>query len=219
LKILITGLILSMALMACSSTVNQTRSGVNGVSASSQISITPIKDQRLAESEFKTKGVRIYYTLLGNVEAIEATGYAAVVGNSASAARESYRVAELEAKKSLSDFINQEAITSTTSIRMISQNLERAEDKTSTQSNSDLIASDSNLSTKSSQDNSAVRNDALKIASTLQTTITTQNKGILAGLYLKESAVLDGGRSVMVVMRWDQKHNDSRKQIRNLMAQ
>ena len=62
-----------------------------------------------------------------NVEAIEATGYAPVWGNSMNAARESYRVAELEAKKSLNDFINKETITSTTSVRMISKNLEQAE--------------------------------------------------------------------------------------------
>lgn len=213
------GLVLSLVLVACSNTGNQIKGNSSGAPDSSQGAIVPLDQQRLAASEFKTKGVRIYYTLMGNVEAIEATGYAAVVGNSPSAARESYRVAELEAKKSLSDFINQEAITSATSIRMISQNLEQAQDKKSGQGNADLIASDANLSSRASQDNASVRNNAQKIASTLQTTITTQNRGILGGLYLKESAVIDGGRSVMVVMRWDMKHNDSRKQIRNMMAQ
>ena len=207
-KILIC-VIFTMTLVSCS-TIN---------SGTSQSTTTPINDQRLAISDFKTKGVRIYYTLFGNIEAIEATGYAAVYGNSLSAARESYRVAELEAKKSLSDFINQETITSTTSVKMISQNLERAVDKQSSQSNADLISTDSNLSPQNSQDNSVVRNNALKIATELQTTITTQNKGILGGLYLKEGTVIEEGRSVMVVMRWDKKHNDSRKQIRGLMAQ
>jgi hypothetical protein len=207
-KILIC-LIIPLTLVSCS-TIN---SGI------SQRTATPVNEQRLVVSDFKTKGVRIYYTLFGSVEAIEATGYAAVFSNSLSGARESYRVAELEAKKSLSDFINQENIISTTSLRMISQNLERAEDKRNIQSNADLISIDSNLSTQNSQDNSVIRNNALKIATELQTTITTQNKGILGGLYLKESAVIEDGRSVMVVMRWDKKHNDSRKQIRGLMAQ
>jgi len=31
--------------------------------------------------------------------------------------------------------------------------------------------------------------------------------------------VIDGGRSVKVVMRWDRKHNAGRLQVRNLMAQ
>ena len=214
----------TIGLGACSMGNNQPNRSVSDLIQPSQSSTTPISEQRLAVSEFKSQGVRIYYSLFGDVEAIEATGYASVWGNSSNAARESYRVAELEAKKSLNDFINKETIASTTSVQMISQNLEHAQDKTSNkfannQSSSELIAVDTDLPSKGSQENIAIRNNALKIASTLQTTITTQNRGILGGLYLKESAVIDGGRSVKVVMRWDKKHNDSRKQIRNLMAQ
>jgi hypothetical protein len=183
---------------------------------------TAIADQRLASSEFKSQGVKVIYNLFGNVEAIEVTGYAAVWGNSMNAARESYRVAELEAKKSLSDFINKETISSTTSVRMISNNLEQAQDNNTNRFASnkapslDAVDTDANTGT---QENTAVRNNALKIASRLSTTITTQNRGIIGGLYLKESAVIDNGRAVKVVMRWDKKHNDARKQIRNLMAQ
>lgn len=214
----------TLGLVACSTGNNQPNKSASDLIQPSQSAITPIAEQRLAVSEFKTQGVRIYYSLFGDVEAIEATGYAVVWGNSPNAARESYRVAELEAKKSLSDFINKETVTSTTSVRMISQNLEHAQDKNSNkfannQSSNQLIAVDTDLQAKSSQANMAVRNNALKIASTLQTTIRTQNTGILGGLYLKESAVIDGGRSVKVVLRWDKKHNDSRKQIRNLMSQ
>lgn len=179
----------------------------------------PISGQRLAESEFKSKGVKVFYSLFGDIVAIEATGYAAVSGNSASAARESYRVAELEAKRSLSEFINQETITSTTSVKMISSNLERAQDKATSRASSELVAIDTEVATSKTKEDVATRNNAVAIAKQLQTTITTQNKGILGGLYLKESGVIDGGRSVKVVMRWDKKHNDSRKQIRNLMAQ
>jgi hypothetical protein len=159
------------------------------------------------------------------VEAIEVTGYAAVWGNSMNAARESYRVAELEAKKSLSDFINRETISSTTSVRMISNNLEQARDQNTNRFASnkgpELLATDEQASAdnNATQENTAVRNNAVRIASQLNTTITTQNRGIIGGLYLKESSVIDGGRAVKVVMRWDKKHNDSRKQIRNLMAQ
>lgn len=182
---------------------------------------TAIADQRLASSEFKSQGIKVYYSLFGNVEAIEATGYAAVWGNSTNAARESYRVAELEAKKSLSDFINKESITSTTSVKMISNNLEHAQDnntnKFATNKGGNLDATDTDAT--NTRENAAIRNNALKIASQLNTTIVTQNRGILGGLYLKDASVIDGGRAVKVVMRWDKKHNDSRKQIRNLMAQ
>ena len=208
----------TFSLFACSNT-NKQSTGYSDRVGSDQSIITPINDQRLAESEFKSKGIKVYYSLFGSVEAIEATGYAAVMGNSASAARESYRVAELEAKKSLSEFINQETITSSTSVKMISSNLESAQDKNNSGSVKELVATDADGSIRSSTEDSAVRNNALNIATKLQTTITTQNRGILGGLYLKESGVIDGGRSVRVVMRWDKNHNDSRKQIRNLMAQ
>jgi hypothetical protein len=223
-RILVAAMAISiLGVAGCSST---------GANLSSGAQITPgegtgtaIADQRLASSEFKRQGVRIIYSLMGNVEAIEVTGYAAVWGNSMNAARESYRVAELEAKKSLSDFINKETISSTTSVRMISNNLEQARDQNTNRFASnkapELLASDDQSATdnNSTQENTAVRNNAVRIASQLSTTITTQNRGIIGGLYLKESSVIDGGRAVKVVMRWDKKHNDARKQIRNLMAQ
>lgn len=69
------------------------------------------------------------------------------------------------------------------------------------------------------EENTAVRNDALKVASRVSTTITTQNKGILSGLYLVEGAVINDGKNVAVVYRWDRKANANRVQLRNLMAQ
>lgn len=212
----------SLHLVGCSSTGANLAGGESmqpGAGAN-----VAIADQRLAASEFKSQGVKVIYNLFGNVEAIEVTGYAAVWGNSMNAARESYRVAELEAKKSLSDFINKESISSTTSVKMISKNLEHAQDqntnKFASNKSADLTTSDTEVSGDSGmRENTAVRNNALKIASQLNTTITTQNRGIIGGLYLKESSVIDGGRGVRVVMRWDKKHNDARKQIRNLMAQ
>jgi hypothetical protein len=210
--------VVSLQLVGCGTTgTNLSRGDSIQPGAGSNVAIA---DQRLASSEFKSQGVKIYYNLFGNVEAIEATGYAPVWGNSMNAARESYRVAELEAKKSLSDFINRETITSTTSVRMISKNLEQAQDNNTNRFANNLAATDSDVAGRSGkEENTAVRNNALKISSQLNTTITTQNRGILGGLYQSEATVIDGGRAVKVVMRWDRKHNDSRKQIRNLMAQ
>jgi hypothetical protein len=189
-----------------------------------------IAEQRLVISDFKTQGVRVIYNTKGDVEAIEVTGYAAVWGNSMNAAREAYRVAELEAKKSLNDFINKETITSSVSVRMISQNLERASDQNTNRFASnkapgnDLIALDSEVTADRGEatnqaENTAVRNNALRVASVLNTTIVTNNRGILGGLYLKQGRTVDGGRAVEVTMRWDRRHNQARQQVRNLMAQ
>lgn len=210
-----------LTLAGCSST------NPSGPSASAT---TAIADQRMAVSDFKRQGVRIGYTLGGDVDWIETTGYAAVWGSSQNAAREAFRVAELEAKKSLNDFINKESITSSVSVRMISQNLEHAKDQrtnsfSSNKSGEDqLVALDedpkqSNNKETTQEQNTAVRNDALKIASRVSTTITTQNKGILAGLYLVEGRVINDGKNVQVIYRWDRKSNAGRMQLRNLMSQ
>lgn len=212
--------------------------GVVGCSSTGTTSIAPgpqattgISDQRLATSDFKRQGVKINYTLSGEVDSIEVVGYAPVWGSSQNAAREAFRVAELEAKKSLNDFINKETVTSKVSVRMISQNLEQAKDqKTNAFSSNrgskpdELIALDedpkANDNKESNQEeNTATRNDALRIASKVSTTITTQNRGILSGLYLVEGVVINDGKNVQVTYRWDRKSNASRQQIRNLMAQ
>ena len=219
---------LAATLIGCSSTSLDSNSG-QGIAPGSTAT-TPISEQRLAVSEFKQQGVKVIYNLWGNLEAIEVTGYAAVWGGSTNAARESYRVAELEAKKSLNDFINKESIQSSVSVKMISQNLEHARDNNTNKfsnnkanGSDELVAVDDDTAKQSAgpsetTENLAVRNNALKIASTLSTTITNSNRGILGGLYLKEGAVIDDGKAVRVVMRWDKKSNATRPELRKLMA-
>lgn len=217
----------TLGLGACSSTkVTDVRPGVDVPAGSQQA----ISEQRL-ENDFKRQGVKVIYSLTGELQAIETTGYAAVWGNSQNAAREAYRVAELEAKKSLNDFINREVIATTTSVTMISQNLERARDnKTNniaTNRNRDTVASlatdeeitgDNAKGEVNREENTATRNDALAIASKVQTTIRIRNQGILSGLYLVEGEVINDGKTVRVVYRWDQKHTGVRQQIRNQMS-
>jgi hypothetical protein len=220
--------VVTLQLIGCSSTKTANVNNGELINPGAN-AVTPIAEQRLAASEFKSQGIKVYYTLFGDIEAIEVVGYAAVWGNSTNAARESYRVAELEAKKTLNDFINKESISSTVSVRMISDNLEHAQDNATNKFANNKSGTDELVSTDvggsatagntNSQENQAIRNNALKIASRLNTTITNSNRGILGGLYLKEASVIDGGRAVKVVMRWDKKHTVVRKQVRNLMAQ
>ena len=227
-----------LQLIGCSSTKladNTSGQGIDpGINA-----VTPIADQRLAVSEFKKDGVKLIYSLTGNIEAIEVTGYAPAWGGSHNAAREAFRAAELEAKKSLNDFIHRETVSSKTSVVMISENLEHAQDNNTnkfatnkagngpngdTGTADDLVAVDEDVNKKvadgttDSKENTAIRNNALKIASKLRTTIVTTNRGILSGLYLKEGSVIDDGKAVKVVMRWDKKNNAGRIEIGRMMA-
>ena len=213
--------VVSLQLVGCSST------GTSNMAGNQQA----ISDQRLATSDFKRQGVKLIYDLKGNVEAIEVTGYAPVWGGSQNAAQQAYRVAELEAKKSLNDFINKETIRSSVSVQMISQNLEHAQDNKTNKFASNKTQSDELVAVDAEQppagsagntnqeENTAIRNDALKIASKVSTSITTQNRGILGGLYLVQGEVINDGKNVQVVYRWDKKHNVQRQEIRGLMAQ
>ena len=234
-KILVAALI-TAGLAACSSGPTS-MSGNTGIEPGSSAT-TPIADQRLAASEFKKQGVKVIYSLFGNLEAIEVTGYAPTWGNSQNAEREAYRAAELEAKKSLIDFMYKETITSNVSVVMISENLEHAKDnnvnkfatnKANSQAGAtgtadDLVAVDEVVAkeqaagTTDSKENTLERNNAVKIASKLRTTITSSNRGILSGLYLKDGTIINDGKAVMVVMRWEKKNNAARIEIGKLMA-
>lgn len=222
---------LTTVLTGCGSTKFNLGSGSTidpGATASA-----PIAEQRLAASEFKRQGVKLIYSLTGEIQAIEVVGYAPTWGNSQNAAREAFRAAELEAKKSLSDFIHKETVTSRTSVTMITNNLEQAQDNTTNKFTTnkpvksadgvDVSATDDVTADKPegthANENQAVRNNAVKIATNLRTTITTSNRGIISGLYLKESDVIDNGRAVKVVMRWDKKNNPVRLHIGQMMSQ
>jgi hypothetical protein len=221
LTILIT-LVISQ-IVGCSSTSKN-------VSNNTVAPIVPISEQRIASNDFKRQGVKIYYSLLGNLEAIEVVGYAPVWGNSENALRESYRVAELEAKKSLNDFVNKESISSNVSVNMISQNIEHARDQKKSNSSSskndnsneinavDEIVDNAKTTQNTNNQNSEVRNDALRIASKVSTTISTSNKGIFGGLYLVESQPINDGKNVRVLMRWDKKNEAPRLELRGLMG-
>jgi hypothetical protein len=189
-----------------------------------------ISEQRVV-NDFRRQGIRVIYSLTGELEAIESTGYAPVWGNSQNAIRESYRVAELEAKKAMNDFINRETITSSVSVSMISRNLERAQDNKNNSFSSNTTGRDDVVSEVTDeemmsggtgsgrQENRATRQDALNIASRVNTNISIRNTGILGGMYLVEGTVINNGRNVRAVYRWDRKHNAVRGNVRNLMMQ
>ena len=177
--------------------------------------------------EYKRLGLRLIHSPTGQIEAIEAAGYAPVWSASQNAIREANRVAELEAKKIINDFINDETITSGVTVMMISRNIEKAvERKNMTNLESDpsvsVLTTDQEVDvplTRVGGTNSvgSNRSDAVKIASELKTTITVNNKGILGGLYLVNSEVIDGGKSVRATYRWDRRGAQDRREIRDLM--
>lgn len=191
---------------------------------------TAISEQRVTQ-DFKRRGVKLEYSLfLRELKAIEVTGYAPVWGNSPNATESAYKVAELDAKKKLVDFIYRETVASETSVNMISKSLERARDQktnriASNYDNQSVSVSDIDVEGKATQAvgspqnvNVATRNDAVEIATTMNQIIRNNNKGILGGLRLVDNAVLDGGKVVSVVYRWDSKHTSDIQSVRRQMS-
>lgn len=213
-----------LALTACSSNKGSDVSRGGFVLPGQQQAIA---DQRVV-NDFKRQGVKVIYSLTGNLEAVEATGYAPVWGNSQNSVREAYRVAELEAKKAMNDFINTESIQTSVSVSMISNNLEKAKDNRTnnfaTNRARDEVAAvtddeEANSGVTRTANNVAIRNDALRIASKVNTEMTLRNQGILSGLRLVEGEVVNGGKTVRVVYRWDKKSDEGRREVRRLMMQ
>jgi len=190
-----------------------------------------VADTKAAETraalDYKRLGLRLIHSPTGQIEAIEATGYAPILSSSQSAVREAHRVAELEAKKSVNDFINDETITSGVTVTMISRNIDKSADRRNT-ANLERDAAVSALTTDQEVDTplsnvggtsstDSTRSEAAKIASELKTTITSNNRGILNGLYLVNSEVIDGGKNVRATYRWDRRGDTARREVRELM--
>lgn len=221
-------LITALGLTACSSTkVADVGSGAPVPAGTQQA----ISEQRLSNT-FKRDGIRVIYTLRGDLEAMEATVYAPIWGNSQNSEDEAYRLAEVLAKDAIKKFIYNETIENRTSVMMFSRNLEKARDNktnnfaTNRARNNEIDTDDEEAENKTNanadinrQENTAIRNDALTLARSVRTNITVRSAGIVGGIYLKEAEVVKGGKFVQATYRWDTKHQAARVTIRNSMAQ
>jgi len=217
-------LVMAMGLTACSSTkVSDVGSGTAVPPGTQQA----ISEQRAA-SDFKREGVRMIYSLTGNLEAVEAVGYAPVWGNSQNAVQSAYEVAYVMAKDRMSSFLHPETITSKRVVDTISKNLEKARDnktnKFATNKSNDFAVETSDTEEARAgeinrEENTAVRNDALNIASNIRTTVSVQRSGILGGVVFKDGRVINDGKNVQVLVRWDRKDNTQRRVVLKEMMQ
>jgi hypothetical protein len=217
-------LVMAMGLTACSSTkVSDVGSGTAVPPGTQQA----ISEQRAA-SDFKREGVRMIYSLTGNLEAVEAVGYAPVWGNSQNAVQQAYEMAYVMAKDRMSSFLHPETITSKRVVDTISKNLEKARDnktnKFATNKPSDFAVETSDTEAAregeiNREENTAVRNDALNIASNIRTTVSVQRSGILGGVVFKDGRVINDGKNVQVMVRWDRKDNSQRRVVLKEMMQ
>jgi hypothetical protein len=169
-------------------------------------------------TEFTKEGVRVFYALSGEVDRVEARGYARVW-------QQQYEhVAELEAKEKLTKFLRGETVSSNRKTTVIARAIERAQDNTLNRSKTldgaiDTGADDAMAGDESSRTNTNLRKASINNAQMVSSTITVSSAGRLTAIRKKSGEMIDGGRTYMGVYVWTQREQDATRKVRNLMDQ
>lgn len=209
-------LVATLGLAGCSTFSSKSNSGVD---PGEQVAL---KDQRLS-TDFEREGVRVFYTVLGNVDRIEAYGYAAVW-------RGDFRhVAEADAKDKLVKFLRGETVDTRRLTRVIARSIERSQDNTlnkfrtvdgTVNTNAEEIEqSDAQARSpeENSKSNTALRKNSVNSAQHVTSTITVTSRGRLNAVRKHSGGVIDDGKTYRAVYVWSPKDQEASDTIRNLM--
>ena len=209
----------ALILTACGSTKTSTQATDPG-------SITPIGSQKLSTS-FARRGIKMEWECArgtgmfgitdavcsrGDIKAIEITDYAASFGNSEANREQAFRVAEMKAKARLRHFINED-INSSQVKTTLSRNVEKANDRVKQRiaSSEEVALSDEDPGRET---NWAVRENTNNTVQSVTETVRANAAGILRGLYVKESNIVDR-QTVQVTLRWDRDSDRASEYFRN----
>ncbi len=208
--------LLSLAIVAtlagCSSFGSIPRTGMTPPSDTT----TPVKDQRVA-TEFEDAGVKIYYTLMGNLDRIEVTGVAP-------AWKGQYAVvAELDAKEKLIKFIHGESVSSDRRVKTIGKALEKAQDNTlnkfkTADGTINFTEAELGQADSSGTSDNTSRRVAERVDNTVITTVTNITaKGRLTGVRKIREGIRDDGRFYTATFQWSEKDQATAELIRSRM--
>lgn len=205
-------MIIPMAITGCSSLSSNKSAGVDPGE------VRAVKDTRLS-TDFEREGVRVTYTLFGEVEKIEAFGYADVW-------RANFRhVAEADAKDKLIKFLRGETVSTTRMTRVIAKSIERSQDNTVNKfktvdgtinfTEGDLEREDSaaNVGEENSRKNTALRRNSVNNAQIVTSTITVSAQGRLTAVYKRSGDVVDDGKTYRVIYAWTPKSQKAARTI------
>lgn len=214
-SIIAVAVIAALGLSACSTT--KPTAGMNQPS-DSQVAV---KDTTIA-TDFKDEGIKIFYSLTGNLERIEVYGIApAWKGNQDI-------IAEADAMDKLVKFVHGKTVTADRRVKIMSRTLDRARDNTLNRfKNSDGLVSftaddveteiPSAKSDSSSRDNTS-RRVADRVENTLVTTVNRITaQGRLTGVRKIGDRLLDDGKIYVAVYQWSERDQTASEFIRNRM--
>jgi len=209
-------MVAALGLTACGIT-NKKTSGVDPGE------VTALKDQALS-TDFSREGIRITYTLLGDVKKIEAFGYAPVW-------RGNYEhVAEADAKDKLVKFLRGETVSTTRMTRAIARSIERSQDRSVNKfrtvdgvvnfTDQELESGDVSgvaVGDGDTRDNTALRRASVNNAQIVTSTVTVTAKGRLEAVLKERGGVTDDGRTYQAVYAWTPRAQDAARSIREQM--
>ena len=212
----------ALAIVGCSST-NTSNVGIE------PSKVEALKETRLS-TDFTRQGVRVTYTFSGEVEKVEAFGYAYVW-------RDDYRIAaEADAKDKLIKFLRGESVDSNRVTKVISKSIERNLDHTvnkfktvdgtinttdvdieKQQDDEKTTAEDGTDKEENTKSNTATRKASVYSAQLITSTITVQSKGRLSGVIKDRGGVIDDGKVYQVVYLWSPKNQKAARTIVSIM--
>jgi hypothetical protein len=206
-------LVAALGLAACSS--NKTV----GLAPPSD-SQTAVKDTTIS-TEFRDQGIRIYYTLLGNLDRIEVYGQAPAWKGNVEI------VAEADAMDKLVKFIHGQTVSTERRVQIMARSMDRARDNTMNQFRSadgtinfdsaDLDKPLPALDNEGERSNTS-RRVADRVENTLVRTVNTiTSKGRLTGVRKIRDEVINDGRNYVAVYQWSEKDQATSEFIRGRM--
>lgn len=202
--------IASLGLSACSTTKTPESSGTT-MAADTK---TPVKDLKIS-TEFKDDGIRITYSMMGDLEKITVFGTApAWKGNHTV-------LAELDAMDKLVKFVYGQDVSSERRQKIIAESIDRASDATKIRILTDEAVFDSRdlerTAANNDQDNVSKRN-ATRLEKTMVTTVQTiTSGGRLTGVRKTGDRVTSDGRVYIAVYEWSERDQAVSLKLRNLM--
>jgi hypothetical protein len=214
--------IAALSLTGCSS--NKPGSSTSGGLSQPSDSQVAVKDTRIS-TEFKDQGIKIHYTMMGNLDRIEVFGVAPAWKGNADV------IAELDAMDRLVKFVHGQSVSTERRTKIMARAIDRARDNTlnrfkTADQGLNFTASElendtaplPNLSGDEKSQNNTSRRIADRVENTLTETVTSITaKGRLTGVRKIGDRVLDDGRTYVAIFQWSEKDQSTAEFVRNRM--
>jgi major membrane immunogen (membrane-anchored lipoprotein) len=194
-----------------------------GSFGSKQQALTPPSDSQTAvkdgtiSTEFKDEGIKLFYTLTGNLDRIEVYGLAPAWKGNVDV------LAEADAMDKLVKFVHGQTVSTDRRVKIMAKSLDKARDNSLNRfkSNDDNLNFDSreleNAGPENSTNNTS-RRIADRVENTLVTTVTNITaKGRLTGVRKVKDSVVQDGKLYVAVYQWSEKDQATSEFIRGRM--